>query len=164
MKKEKEKKNKVYIIIIIILVLLLIGAIIFILTSRNPHQNNSITPDSSADDYDGNHQTLQLADGTPGIAIAGQPESLVFKAGELSQTINIYNPSANNVLMLPSLYVDDVKVWEGGYLAPGKAYYTIDLDKPLTAGDYQAYILYECFREDGTALNNAKVQFKLIVK
>lgn len=160
----KNKKNKIYIIIIILLVLLLIGAFIFILASRNADNNNSLNPDSDADDYTGNRKTLTLADGTPGIAVPGQPESLVFSSKELKQSINIYNPEANNCLFLPSLYVDNKLVWQGGYLAPGKAYYTIDLDEPLTAGEYDAYILYECFREDGTALNSAKVQFKLIVE
>lgn len=164
MQKEKEKKNKVYIIIIIVLLLLLLGAIIFILVSHHSTPADTLTPDSSAADYDGNHQTPHLADGTPGIAIPGQAESLVFIAGQTTQQINIYNPSANDCLFLPSLFVDGVKVWQGGYLAPGKAYYNIDLDTPLKSGEYSAYVLYECFKDDGSALNNAKVSFKLVVK
>lgn len=163
MKKEKEKKNKVYIIIIIILLLLLLGAFIFILTSRNTSPDK-LSADSGADDYDGNHQSLQLSDGTPGIAIAGMPDSLAFIAGQTKQKINIYNPSANNCLMLPSVYVDDKLIWQGGYLAPGKAYYEIDLDYPLKSGEYSGYVFYECYKEDGTQLNNAKVKFNLIVK
>ena len=158
------KKNRIYITIIIVLVLLLLGAFIFILMQNNTNPADQLTPDSDAADYDGNHQTLQLSDGTPGIAIPGQPDSLVFAAAQTTQEINIYNPSANSCLFQPSLYVDDVMVWQGGYLAPGKAFYTIELNEPLQAGDYSAYILYECFKDDGTQLNNAKVQFTLIVE
>ena len=157
------KNRKERFIIVILLVLLLLGAFIYILAFRNPDQNNLI-PDSGADDYTGNRQTMQLADGTPGIAIPGQSESLVFAADQTTQQINIYDPSANDCFFLPSLYVDGVKIWQGGYLAPGKAYYTIVLDKPLQAGKYDAYIFYECYKEDGSPLNNAKVQFTLIVE
>lgn len=158
MKKPKDKK----LIIIIVLLLLLCGAFIFIFFQRTATRDR-LTPDSDAADYDGDHQTLQLANGQAGIAVPGQPDTLVFST-QTNQAINIYNPEANNCLFLPSLYVNDVKVWQGGYLAPGKAYYTIELNKPLKPGDYSAHILYNCFREDGTALNNAKVKFNLIVK
>ena len=89
------KNRKERFIIVILLVLLLLGAFIYILTFRNPGQNDLI-PDSGADDYTGNRQTMQLADGTPGIAIPGQSESLVFAADQTTQQINIYDPSAND--------------------------------------------------------------------
>ena len=159
------RKSKEKILTLTIIMLLLLGvAFIYILSHNSKLNTDKLTPDSDAADYDGDHQTLQLSNGTPGIAIAGQSQTLVFVADQTSQQVNIYNPERNDCLMLPSLYVDDVQIWRGGYLAPGKAYYTIELSTPLESGTYPAYILYECVKEDGTPLNNAKVKFKIIVK
>ena len=39
----------------------------------------------------------------------------------------------------------------------------IQLDEGLQSGDYAGTLLVECFKKDGTALNNAKVKFDLEV-
>ena len=44
-----------------------------------------------------------------------------------------------------------------------KGYYNITLDDTLESGDYNAYLFVECFKEEGKALNSAKVEFNMKV-
>ena len=91
-------------------------------------------------------------------------ETLVFAKNQKSQKVNFYNPEKNNCLFKMSLFVEDIEYWESGYVSPGKGYYNIELTDKLESGRYDAYLLYNCYKEDGTKLNGAEVQFELIVQ
>ena len=54
--------------------------------------------------------------------------------------------------------------WHSGYCAAGTGYYDIELNNSLAEGDYSACLNIQCFREDGTALNGANVEFNLYVR
>ena len=158
---EKKQRN-ILAAIIIILLLLLIGAVIFIFQSQQG--NKPVLPtDDNAVSYDGQKDTYRLPNGQNGIAIPGLPESLVFASNQTEQKVNFYNPEGNDCLFLMTLYVDDNPYWQSGYIAAGQGYYDIELIEPIAVGEYNAYLLIQCFKNDGTALNSAKVETQIIV-
>lgn len=155
----KKLKN---IIILILLVLLLLSCILIFFLLKNS-DSNSLLPDVNVSDWIGSQDLEHEKKETSQIAIPGMPSSLVFRANTTEQKVNFYNPEINNCLFLLSLYVDDTCYWQSGYLEPSKCYYNIELDEPLSVGEYDAYLLTQCYRKDGTALNSAKVGFTLKV-
>lgn len=157
----KEKtKRRILIVIIVILLLLLVGAVYIIL--QRQEDKPTLPTDSSAVEYEGEKDTYRLPNGQAGIAIPGLPESLVFAANQTEQKVNFYNPEGNNCLFLMTLYIDDCQYWQSGYVAAGQGYYNITLSEPIAEGEHNAYLLIQCFRDDGTALNSAKVGTKII--
>lgn len=157
-----DEKKYLYISAIIILLLLLIGAVWYIICS--PSIDKPVLPtDKNAVEYEGDRQTNKLQTGQKGIAIPGF-DSLVFSANRTNQRVNFFNHDSNDCLFLMTLYVDDAAMWQSGYCPPGTGYYDIELTEPLTTGKYAAYLRVQCFKEDGTELNGAKVEFDLTVQ
>ena len=157
-----EKRKHIYIIIIIILLLLLTGAIVYIISTQSDN-SQQLSKDENAVEWNGEQRTPRLPNGQKGIAIPGF-ESLVFIANQRNQKVNFFNPPENDCLFRMTLYVEDEALWQSGYCAAGKGYYDIELSKPLAAGDYSASLKIECFKSDGTTLNGAKVELKLMVQ
>lgn len=96
----------------------------------------------------------------PGIS------SLCFEAGNTKQLVNFYNPNSNeDILFLMSLHINESEIWKAdGLCSSGKGYYEITLNESLEVGEYEAYLLIECYRTDGTRLNGAKIEFQLYVQ
>ena len=157
------KKKRIYISIIIILLLLLIGAIWYIVCNQSVDKPSSLPTDTNAVEYDGDRPTNRLPNGQDGIAIPGF-DTLVFTANQTKQKVNFFNPDSNDCLFLMTLYIDDKPMWKSGYCKPGTGYYDIELTEPLQAGEYSAYLKVQCFKEDGTSLNGAKVEFEITVQ
>lgn len=61
------------------------------------------------------------------------------------------------------LYIEDKQYWQSGYVNPGKGYYDITLDDVMKTGEYDGALLVECFKNEGAALNNARIEFNLKV-
>ena len=154
------RKRKIY--LIIVLLILLLSCILIFLLFQNSKSDN-LTSDKKATDWNGRQELEQEKKECPQIAIPGIASSLVFNANTTTQKVNFYNPEENDCLFLLSLYVNNSCYWESGYLAPSKCYYSIDLFEPLEVGEYDAYLLSQCYKEKGTALNSAKVDFILKV-
>lgn len=153
-----KKKSK----FVIIMLLLLICVLIFsILCSDGdfPNPLSFLDPDKNTEEWNGN-QELPQAGKSEEVLIPGF-DSLVCYADQTSQKVNFYNPAENSCLMRMILYVDDKEVWKSGYIEPGKGYYDIEFQEPLKVGTYNGTLLVECFLEDGTECNAAKVEFKL---
>lgn len=157
-----KKKKYIYIFIIVILLLLLIGAVWYILCNQ-PENKPSLPTDTNAVEYEGDKPTNRLPNGQKGIAIPGF-DTLVFSANQTKQRVNFFNSDSNDCLFLMTLYVDDKPLWVSGYCKPGTGYYDIELSEPIKAGEYSAFLKVQCFKEDSTALNGAKVEFNLIVQ
>lgn len=155
------KKKKTFLIIMILLLLLICVAILFSF-GRSP-EKILLPSDENAEEWSGN-QNLPNGEKseTKTIKIPGF-DSLAFKANQKEQKVNFYNPKENTCLFRMTLFVDDVQYWQSGYVEPGKGFYDITLDNVLESGDYDAYLLIECYKEEGTALNNAKVEFQMKV-
>lgn len=156
------KKKYVYISIIVILLLLLAGAIWYILCGQSA-EKPSLPTDTSAVEYEGEKPANRLPSGQKGIAIPGF-DTLVFVANQSKQRVNFFNPDSNDCLFLMTLYVEDKPLWNSGYCKPGTGYYDIEISELLKAGEYSAYLKVQCFKEDGTALNGAKVEFEITVQ
>ena len=63
-----------------------------------------------------------------------------------------------------TLFIDNPQYWQSaGGVEPGKGYYEIELVDVLQPGNYDGCLLVECFKEDGTVLNSAKVKFNVKV-
>ena len=153
-------KKKRIILIILLLLLLLIGICIYF---KSTPDTPSLPFDTNATDWNGKQDLNKPVTDIPKIAIPGIT-SLVFNADSTDQKVNFYNPSENDCLFLMSLYVDDTCYWESGYIEPGKGYYDISLSEAIPSGNYNAYLKVQCFKEDGTALNSANVDFNLSVE
>lgn len=149
------KKKSIYISIIVILLLLLIGAAWYFLHNQSVDKL-SLPTDSNAVEYEGDKPTNRLPNGQKGIAIPGF-DTLVFTANQTNQRVNFFNPDSNDCLFLMTLYIDDKPLWKSGYCKPGTGYYDIELSESLKAGEYSAYLKVQCFKEDGTVLNGARV-------
>lgn len=148
-------------------IIIIISVIIFITCSRNIRSNNpSIPIDENVDDWTGNKETNQVTDNVESIKIPGF-NSMNLKADSKSQNVNLHNPKENNCYFkLSILLLDGTKLWESNLIEPGKALYKIDLEEPLSAGEYKDSILkYECFSLDSrlTPLNGAEIKLKLNV-
>lgn len=157
-----KKKKQIFITIIIILLLLLSGTVIYIFCNQ-PDNSPKLPTDENAVVWEGEQKTPRLQNRQKGIAIPGF-DSLVFTANQTHQKVNFFNPLGNDCLFRMTLYVDDNAIWQSGYCSAGNGYYDIDISKPLTAGDYSAYLKVGCFKADGTSLNGAKVEFNLQVQ
>lgn len=156
------KKKKKRFLIIMFLLLLLICIIILFSFGRSP-ENIPLPSDENAEEWNGNQNLPNGAKSeTKTIKIPGF-DSLAFTAGQKEQKVNFFNPKENTCLFRMTLFVDDVQYWQSGYVEPGKGFYDITLDKVLESGDYDAFLLIECYKEEGTALNNAKVEFQMKV-
>lgn len=146
----------------IIMILLLVGITIFFFFGRSG-KKDLLPIDNNAEEWNGDQKLPSGAksdDKTikiPGIS------SLVFIEDQKGQKVNFYNPKENDCLFRMTLYIEDKQYWQSGYIDPGKGYYDITLDAMLKSGDYNGALLIECYKEEGTALNSAKVEFNLKV-
>lgn len=158
------KNKQIYIAIIILLLLLLLGAAIYIIFSPSQTDKTDLPLDENAVEWMGEQAINKPPSEQKQIAIPGF-ESLVFSADTITQKVNFYNPSVNvDRLFKMSLYVDDTLYWQSGYCAAGQGYYQIDLVNTLQSGNYDGYLKIQCYKKDGTELNGARVNFKLLVQ
>ena len=162
MEENRKKKNKKLSLIILLLLLLLIGSIA-IFSLRTAPDLPFLSTDENAEDWKGNQDLSKPNTDYPKIAIPGIT-SLVFTADTKEQKVNFYNPEENDCLFHMTLYIEDVPYWESGNVEPGKGYYNITLTDTLAEGDYDAYLLVECFKANGAELNSASVDFTLSVE
>ena len=98
-----------------------------------------------------------------GIDIPGY-ESLSFKAGSLSQSVNLRNPQTNDCYFVLSLITDSETLWTSDEIEPGEAVKKLTLSRTLDKGEYDAVLHYDCFTlNDKSPLNGAEIKLKLIV-
>lgn len=91
-------------------------------------------------------------------------ESLSFKAGSQSQTVNLKNPQTNNCYFVLSLIINSETLWTSDYIEPGYAVKNLTLSRAPDKGEYDAVLHYDCFTlNDKTPLNGAEIQLKIKV-
>lgn len=148
-------------LLLLLLLLLTSVAIYFILSSKS--DSPPLDTDENAVSWEGN-QDLDTPNQHNGqIEIPGF-QSLVFQANQLEQKVNFFNPESNSCLFLMTFYADGAELWHSGYISPGNGYYDITLSDTLAAGNYDGSLLIQCYKENGTTLNSAKVNFDLYVE
>ena len=146
----------------IIMILLLMGITIFFFLGRSG-KKDLLPTDNNAEDWNGDQKLPSGANADSKTIKVPGVSSLVFAADQKGQKVNFYNPKENDCLFRMTLYIEDKEYWQSGYVNPGKGYYDITLDDTLQSGDYNSALLIECYKEEGTALNSAKVEFNLKV-
>lgn len=159
-----EKKKRF--LFIVLLLFLLIGLVILLLFRCGDSEEitDTLLPiDESAQEWNGNQNLPNGNESNKKIEIPGF-KSLVFAANQKNQKVNFYNPKSNECLFFMTLFVEDEELWKSGYVQPNNGYYDIELNKTLETGNYKAYLLIECYKENGKALNSAKIDFDLSVK
>ena len=120
--------------------------------------------DPNAEEWHGNQELDRERVDSDSIRLPCM-EKLVFKAGETVQQVNLFNPEENTCYMIISLELEDETLWESELVEPGKGFYTIELNRALDVGKYNAYIRYQCFSQnDLSELNGAEVAFNLTVQ
>ena len=163
--KKRNKLLPLVIILIILCVSLIIGVVVISQNNRDSNAGNFLPIDNAADDWNGNQELPKASLGDkPAIAIPGFNE-LVFIADQTTQKVNFYNPEINDCLFLMRLYVDEELLWQSGYVKPGDGYYEIELSRALPEGENfkNGCLRIQCYKLDGTTLNSAKVNFKLMI-
>ena len=70
-------------------------------------------------------------------------ESLSFKAGSQSQTVNLKNPQTNNCYFVLSLIINSETLWTSDYIEPGYAVKKLTLTRAPDKGEYDAVLHYE---------------------
>lgn len=156
-------RNKKLLLVFLLLLLVVGCVVVFIWWNGGKGENPTLEPDSDAQEYQGNQDLPTRKEETKQIAIPGL-ESLVFIANQTEQKVNFFNPKENDCLFKLTLLVDGGEIWQSGFIEPNKGYYTITLSKALDVGEYDASLLYECFKADGQELNKANVNFPLYVQ
>lgn len=89
---------------------------------------------------------------------------MFFAANTTNQKVNFYNPANNKGINLKiSLFVEDAKIYESKFIEAGKSIYDIKINNPLPPQKTPAFILYECYSDDGIKLNGSKMNFTLVI-
>ena len=142
----------------------MIALCFLLLWKPTPTAKDPLSLDNYAVHWKGNQYLPQAQQQDTGIAIPGF-KSLIFRANQTEQKVNFYNPESNEgIVFKETLYVNDTVYWSSGYVPAGEGYYNIGLSEPIPAGDYQAYLQIDCYKETGEQLNGAKIEFELTVQ
>ncbi|MCD8364925.1 MAG: hypothetical protein LUC83_03775 [Clostridiales bacterium] len=163
--KKRDTNRKIKILVIVLAVIIVIAAVLLAWLLFSKKEEESAQTGSGevvAWDVDIEEDT---AGATEGIQIPGY-ESMVFTAGETTQSVNMGNPSDNSCYFVITLLLEDgTELFRSDYLEPGSGFETIELSRTLDAGEYTAIIQYECYSlEDESELNGASSEFQLIVQ
>ena len=147
------------IILAVSVILCIVGVVIFL-----PRDSSMPLPvDPLAAIWNGNQKNIAQQEGRT-ICIPGI-DSLTFQAGTTSQSVNFQNPAVNGDRLFKfALLLEDESIWESGYCQAGFGYYDIEIEHPLTSGEYPAALQVRCFKPDGTELNGARIQFTIYVE
>lgn len=164
----RSNKNILKTVLVVLLVLLLLVGAVFLgiaLADKGSEPSELPTFDVEGDDWVGNKPGYTGEKNTDTIDIPGF-DAMNFKAGEIKQSVNIYNPEQNTCFFKATLYLPDgTAIWQSKLIPPGKAVYQIELNKTLEVGTYEnAKLKYECFKLDGvTPLNGAEIKLNINV-
>ena len=162
---EKTEKKKPSVLTIVLLALLVVAAVVIVvllLRDKPVPEKEIITvgPKIETDES----QPVEKSETV--ISLPGYG-GMNFKANTKEQNLNIPNPPENTCLIKISLILSDGTVlWESEDVQPGYYSTPIVLTKELEAGDYEAYLKYDCFTADGsrTPLNGAESALTLHVQ
>lgn len=97
------------------------------------------------------------------IAIPGY-DVIRLAAGQTQQSAYFYNPDSNTCFFIVSLCVDGAELYVSPMLAPNTQIENICLAEPLSAGFYDAVLMYSCYDlYTQKELNGAEIAVKLEV-
>ncbi len=155
--KKNRKKNIIIFIIVFYLLILMFFIVLCII--KNPRQGvYGLVFDANAEDITQNTRVNNI------ISIPCF-DRMVFNSGTTKQVVNFYNPEINDGINFKIyLYINKELMYESNLIKPGKAIRKIEIVHYLEKQSTSAYIIYECYRKDGTKLNSARMNFNLEIK
>ena len=181
-----DRKSKVIIIILIILLILALlfgGVLLGVLLSGNDSSfltwlgitsgktHGWLTIDPNAGEY---IKPVINQTSEPGVAIPGWGSMTIPAGVTRIDTVDFYNPEANNgtyyltfELLIPKAGTEGEyeSLYKSGKIPPRLHIQTINLTRPLSAGTYDAVIHVQPYRmSDNSSTNNANMKTTLIVE
>ncbi len=157
--KKNRKKNIVIFIIVLYWVIAMLFIVFQLCIINSPRQVVSgLVFDTNAEDITQNTRVNN------NISIPCF-DRMVFNSGTTEQVVNFYNPKINDDINFKIyLYVNKELMYESNLIKPGKTIRKIEIVHYLEKQSTSAYIIYECYRKDGTKLNSARMNFNLEIK
>ena len=138
-KKQKERDWRDKLIVILIFVTLLsVSVAVWAVISKG----NSQLPLTTSAQTNENPEKL-----TDSIALP-QFAWLTLTAKTKKQTLTFTNPEQNFAQFRVSIVLDGETLWQSELLKPGETSETVVLSRALSAGEYEARLVYECFTND----------------
>lgn len=159
-------KRKALITALIILIFCLIALIMYLYPHSDaidPAANIILDPSSSY--WEGPQETVTQKKQN-GIRIPGY-NTLHFPADTSLVKMTLYNPEKNNCYFSFSLYLNDenTPIYTSDYVKPGMAIHELQLDRPLSSGNYTLHIRINTYDPQTMIIrNNASVKTELIVE
>lgn len=147
-----------------------VTAVVVLLNTQEPEPPSGggvIFDPNQEDDKDSPNK----APGSGGVAISGFAE-LTIPPNVTDINVDFKNPAANEdkyyltfeLRLLEENGKDYEVLYKSGNVEAGKAIKQITIAHGLEAGEYDAVIHVQPYRMDGTAVNNANLDLKIIVK
>ena len=144
---------------LLILVLIIAAVAVFV---NEVIINRAVQDDGNSVRWDGK-QIIRIPNSqNNGISVPGTSD-LYLIANQAYQNVNFYNPETNNCFFVFKILIDDTVYWESGNCKPGNGYYEIRLSQELNAGEYDGFVVINCYSLNGDPLNTAFLQTKIHV-
>ena len=138
-KKQKERDGRDKLIVILLFITLLsVSVAVWAVISKG----NSQLPLTTSAQTNENPEKL-----TDSIALP-QFAWLTFTARTKKQTLTFTNPEQNFARFRVSIVLDGETLWQSELLRPGETSEAVVLSRALSAGEYEARLVYECFTND----------------
>lgn len=161
----KVKKMHLFLLLVFI-VLLACVVLLLLLRGCEPDrgEGGKLSVDKNAVDIGDGRPRGETPD-IDSISIPGF-ERMIVPSGRTTVPCDIFNPEKNRCYFVAVIALaNGTELYRSGLIPPGKAIYSISLSEPLSAGEYDATLTYECYAldEDQTQLNGATTHFILEV-
>lgn len=150
-------RKRVIILIIAVLVILLAFGLFRSCYSDNSTDKPTPTPKTSTLDF------VPAKNNTNSIVIPAA-NGLNFKAAEINQSVDFYNPVENNCVFVMALYLSDNSLlWKSDDIEPSENISEIIIACPLKKGLYKnCKLVYECYSLDReTKLNGSEIKLEI---
>lgn len=159
----RQKKGRLVLQICILAVALASAVLLAMSLGEKEEGNSNAVVDSGTKDWKMEDESDK---GEGDISIPGY-STMIMKAGQRQQKVDIGNPPENDCYFRVTLLLEDgTRLFRSEMIEPGKGFHSIELEKAMEAGTYPAVIRYDCytFDEEQKPLNGAESGFTLDVR
>lgn len=157
-------RRTITIISVIVIIVLLILLCLKSCDCLEPYKEDQIISDENSVEWNGNqniknpHPKSYQGSYIPGFDV------LNLVAGTTKQKVNFYNPEENNCYFKMSLYVENEKIWESGYVKPGTGFYNIEISRTFAPKETDGYLRIECYSMDEQIMTKGvNINIKIII-
>ncbi len=151
-KKAKRDRRDVVIVILSVITLISVIAAVWALFLRSYHAPASASGTNVAGEVE---QPEKMTDSIAlpqfawlTFASDVREQTLTFASDVREQTLTFTNPERNFACFRVSIVLDGETLWQSELLKPGEMSGQVVLSRALSAGEYEARLVYECFTDD----------------